>query len=73
MEIHIFKHTTVCAPVQQIITLFDEPPWALIKLFLDLYSGRLFEVGPYSRLGAYKIFTIFSKCNMFILQQNNKW
>ena len=40
MEIHIFKHTKVCAPfvkpVQQIITLFDEQPWALIKLFLDL-------------------------------------
>ena len=27
-------------------------PWALIK-FLDLESGRLFEVGAYSRLGAY--------------------
>ena len=26
--------------------------WALIK-FLDLESGRLFEVGAYSRLGAY--------------------
>ena len=26
--------------------------WALIK-FLDLESGRLFEVGVYSRLGAY--------------------
>ena len=32
--------------------LFDLPPWALIK-FLDLESGRLFEVGAYSRLGAY--------------------
>ena len=28
------------------------PAWALIK-FLDLESGRLFEVGAYSRLGAY--------------------
>ena len=27
-------------------------PWALIK-FLDLESGRLFEVGAYSRLGGY--------------------
>ena len=26
--------------------------WALIK-FLDLEGGRLFEVGAYSRLGAY--------------------
>ena len=26
--------------------------WELIK-FLDLESGRLFEVGAYSRLGAY--------------------
>ena len=32
--------------------LFDLPPWALIK-FLDLESGRLFEVGAYSRLGTY--------------------
>ena len=39
---------------------------ALITL-LDLGSGVLFEVG------AYQIFTIFSKCSMFILQQNNKW
>ena len=40
--------------------------------------GRLFNfwilrVGSYSRFGAYQIFTIFSKCSMFILQQNNKW
>ena len=33
--------------------IFDEPPWALIK-FLDLESGRLFEVGAYSRLGAFQ-------------------
>ena len=39
---------------------------ALITL-LDLGSGVLFEVG------AYQIFTIFSKCSMFILQQNNEW
>ena len=39
---------------------------ALITL-LDLERGLLFEVG------AYQIFTIFSKCSMFILQQNNKW
>ena len=38
---------------------------ALIK-FLDLESGRLFEVGTYY------IFTIFSNWIMFILQQNNK-
>ena len=32
------------------------------------------RVGAYSRwaLGAYYIFTIFSKCSMFILQQNKK-
>ena len=34
-------------------------------------SGCLFEVGAYSRLGL--ILTIFSKCSVFILQQNNKW
>ena len=27
-------------------------PWALTE-FLDLESGRLFEVGAYSKLGAY--------------------
>ena len=32
--------------------LFDEPHWALIK-FLDLESWHVFEVGAYSRLGAY--------------------
>ena len=32
--------------------LFDKPPWALIK-FVDVESGRLFEAGAYSRLGAY--------------------
>ena len=32
----------------QVPYLFDLPPWALIK-FLDLESGRLFEVGAYSR------------------------
>ena len=52
--------------------LFDYPPWALIK-FLDLERGRLFEVGAYSRLGAYKIFTLFNKCSMYVLQQNSKW
>ena len=43
MEIHIFKHTTACAPFVKpvqtdnyFITLLDEPLWALIKLFLDL-------------------------------------
>ena len=35
------------------------PPWALFK-FLDLESGCLLN------------FNIFSKCSMFILQQNNK-
>ena len=39
--------------------------------FLDLESGRLLEVGAYSRLGAYYNFTIFSISN-FILQQNVK-
>ena len=39
--------------------------------------GRLLNfwtlrVGAYSRQGAYKTFTIFSKCSMFILQQNSK-
>ena len=29
-------------------------------------------MGAYSRLGAYQIFTIFSKCSMFILQQIKK-
>ena len=38
--------------------LFDSPPWALFK-FLDLESGRLFEVGAYSRLGLIK-FSPFS-------------
>ena len=32
--------------------LFDLPPGALIK-FLELNSGHLFEVGAYTRLGAY--------------------
>ena len=32
--------------------LFDLPPGALIK-FLELNSGCLFEVGAYTRLGAY--------------------
>ena len=31
------------------------------------------RVGAYSRLGAYLIFTIFSKFSMLILQQYNKW
>ena len=48
-----------------------QSPRVLIK-FLDLESGRLFEVGAYSRLDAYEIFTIFSKWRIFILQQNNK-
>ena len=39
--------------------------------FLDLESGRLLEVGAYSRLGAYYNLTIFSISN-FILQQNVK-
>ena len=30
----------------------NHPGWALIK-FLDLERGRLFEVGAYSKLGAY--------------------
>ena len=43
-----------------------------------IQSGCLFNfwtlrVGAYSRLGAYSIFTPFSQCSMFILQQNNKW
>ena len=37
---------------------------------LDLESGSLFEVGAYSRLSAYEIFNIYSKCCMSILQQN---
>ena len=38
-----------------------------------LLNFWILRVGSYSRLGAYQIFTIFSKCSMFILQQNNKW
>ena len=40
--------------------LFNLPPWALIK-FLDLKSGRLFEVGAYTRLGAYLNFHHFQQ------------
>ena len=37
------------------------------RFLMDLESERLFEAGAYSRLGAYQIFTIFSKWSMFIL------
>ena len=40
---------------------------------LALTLGYLNPALNNSALGAYQIFTIFSKCSMFILQQNNKW
>ena len=38
--------------VSDLLLVFLNHTWALMK-FLDLKSGRLFEVGAYSRLGAY--------------------
>ena len=44
----VFAHQNLIYRIYSI----NRPGRALIK-FLDLESGRLFEVGAYSRLGAY--------------------
>ena len=53
MDENLEFHIKVCTFYEKVIPyLFNLPPWALIK-FLDLESGCLFEVGAYSRVGAY--------------------
>ena len=52
--------------------------WSNYRIYSINRPGRLLNfwilrVGANSGLGAYKIFNIFSKSSMFILQQNNKW
>ena len=44
--------------------LWATRPWALIK-FLDLESGRLFEVGANSRLGAYS--NKYGSCTLMLI------
>ena len=54
--------------VSDSLLVFFKHTWAGARIkFLDLKSGRLFEAGRLLN------FSIFSKCSMFILQQNKKW
>ena len=57
--------------------------WLLLTVLIEkkkkknrIYSinrpGRLLNFCTL-RVGAYKIFTLFNKCSMYILQQNSKW
>ena len=50
----MFQKTEMTIVMYRIYSIFIRiySSWALIK-FLDLESWRLFEVGAYSRLGAY--------------------
>ena len=60
--------------INELMVLFFKNPY---RIYSINRPGRLLNfltlrVGAYSRLGAYLIFTIFSKWSIFILQQTNK-
>ena len=82
----IFTSSAKWAWQEAVILINENIFFFLLELNLILWSYRIYSINRPGRLlnfwilrvsadsrpSAYKIFTILSKCDMFILQQNNK-